>query len=148
MVTSPHITDAGLCQLRGFPLRRLDLDGTAVTDEGLKQLAGLPLTALSLNDTHITDRGLANLVGLPLQSLSLRNLKIGDADMPQLAGLPLERLDLAGTFVTPHGTLVLRDPTRPKKIHVSVPVRNPEEQVELRAAGLRIEPARLAGLWD
>lgn len=104
-----------ISRLKGIPLNRLNLTGTAVSD--LSPLEGMPLTSLTLTSNPISDISplgklplkslfisFASITNLePLRGMSLESLTITHtplADISPLAGMPLTNLVLSGTHVT------------------------------------------------
>ena len=88
-----EITDAGLKQLAGLPLKKLHLERTKIGDEGVKHLKGATqLTYLNLYGTQVTDAGLEHLKALPeLEKLYVWKSKVTEAGM---AALQKSRPDL------------------------------------------------------
>jgi hypothetical protein len=127
-IASQRITPAGIRQLRGLPVIKvnlfnaatnndhlaavletfptitdLSLPETSVDDEGLKLLRGHPtLERLNLNATRVTDRGLEHLATLlNLQAVWLRNTAVTDEGTLALGSVSsLTQLDLTGTQIT------------------------------------------------
>lgn len=87
-----QLTD--LAPLKGLPLERLRIQGTAVHD--LSPLQGMPLALLRCDSTEITD--LSPLAGSRLTWLDVVATPV--ADLSPLAGLPLDFLSIGGTKVT------------------------------------------------
>ena len=87
------VTDAGLKQLAGLPLKKLHLERTKIGDEGLKHLKGATqLTYLNLYGTQVTDAGLKHIKSLPkLEKLYVWKSKVTDAG---IAALQKDRTDL------------------------------------------------------
>lgn len=91
------ISDAGLDELRGLPLKRLSLSYChKVTNAGLFEIRGAPLEDLYLLRCElISDEGVSALIaGKPLSKLELHGCRITKAIVPILFGLPLVKLTL------------------------------------------------------
>ena len=88
-----EVTDAGLKQLAGLPLKKLHLERTKIGDEGLKHLKGATkLTYLNLYGTQVTDAGLEHIKSLPkLEKLFVWKSKVTEAGV---AALQKDRTDL------------------------------------------------------
>lgn len=89
----------------------VNLAGTKITDEGLQQLAGMPLKKLHLERTQIGDAGLAHLKSFKeLEYLNLYDTKITNTGLEQLKALKgLKKLYVWKTAVTEDGMKSLRD---------------------------------------
>jgi Leucine-rich repeat (LRR) protein len=111
MVSSSHVTDAGLANIQGLTnLRMLGL-GSQISDAGVAHLRGLMrLEILMLSSSQVTDAGLQNLQRLKeLKSLYLTNTQITDAGLAYLQELSqLQLLDLNNTKVTDAGVAKLQ----------------------------------------
>jgi RNA polymerase sigma factor (sigma-70 family) len=111
---SPHFTDAGLAQVKGFPkLEDLSLISPDITDAGLEHLRGLALLRyLTLGSDRVTDKGLAHLEPLAkgkLEHLAILCPGVTDAGLEHLKGMTrLKDLNLSSTRVTDAGLRELR----------------------------------------
>ncbi len=95
----PKATDT-IEPLRGLPIGRLELNGTAV--KSLEPLCGMPLTSISLRSTRISD--LSPLRGMRLMKF---NADLSDiSDLTPLAGMPLR------TFTAPLAKITDISPLR------------------------------------
>jgi hypothetical protein len=76
-----EITDSGLQQISGLPLKKLHLERTKIGDEGLKHLkSASQLTYLNLYGTQVTDAGLEHIKSLPeLKKLYVWKSKVTEA---------------------------------------------------------------------
>lgn len=127
-IDSQSITPAGIRQLRGLPVTKvnlydsatnndhlaavqetfpaltdLGLPGTSVDNDGLKLLQGhSTIERLNLNRTRVTDRGLEYLATLPkLQAVQLRNTTVTDEGTLAIGSVAsLTHLGLTGTRIT------------------------------------------------
>ncbi len=79
--------------LRGMPLRRLDVSGTAFSDTEI--LGESSLTHLNIAATDVAD--LAGLVGARLESLNITTTDV--TDLGPLSGMPLVELRCRGTAI-------------------------------------------------
>lgn len=110
----PGLRDAGLAELRGLPLKRLNLCCSAgeVTDAGLAELREAPLEDIDLSYCErVSDEGVCALIsGKPLTKLVLYGCgKVTEGILPTLLGLPLVKLSLTEGQFSETGLALLKD---------------------------------------
>ena len=89
----------------------LNLAGTEISNAGLQNLAGMPLKKLHLERTQVGDEGMAAVAKLSeLEYLNLYGTKVTDAGLEQLKGLKnLKKIYLWQSAATAEGMQKLRD---------------------------------------
>lgn len=118
--------DAGLAHLRGLTKLVALAPGTKTTIAGIAELRGAPLQRLDLAGLRAI-RTLAPLAAFPgLEVLDLKTTGVGDAAMPTLGGLTkLRVLGLADTAVTDTGVATLAKLTALRRLDLSgLPLTN------------------------